>query len=67
VDDFERVSPAAAGCMFLTWLQPTDRALAGWSPWPAEPSGHSSSLVRWFADQVRMNLAERTDHALPPP
>lgn len=61
-----KLSPGSFACMALVWLQPTDRALAGWAPatYPeirAQKCGED--LVRWLENQVMMTLAETGDFA----
>lgn len=61
-EDDRFLSPGSAGLMMLVWQQPTDRALAGWSPWsnwdPATEKS-DSELMRWLASMMTAMPSER--------
>lgn len=59
--DQEECSPAAAGEMLLVWQEPTDRALAGWCPFPGLDLSRfpGNRLQDWLADMCRVTQAER--------
>lgn len=61
----DRLSPAAAGCLLLVFTEPTDRALAGWAPYPNASYGSEADEIRWLTDKVRMTAAESREHPEP--
>jgi hypothetical protein len=70
------LSPSGAGLLLLCWLQPTDRALAGWCPadgWRYAPGSGGSHpyaedlFVQWlsstYGPQLETRSTERQDMA----
>lgn len=61
--DDRPLSPSAAACLLLVWQEPTDRALAGWCPFPGhdrERSVHTE--MQWLTDKMKMETSERQSH-----
>jgi hypothetical protein len=59
----KNLSAPGTAVLFLVWQQPTDRALAGWAPYPGlHPEGMSAeSLTHWLRDQVLRTSGEEYD------
>lgn len=52
------LSPVAAAEYFLCWQDPTDRALAGWCPFPGIYNLGEDRLQNWLTSQVTLNREE---------
>lgn len=64
IDKKPELSVPAAATFLLVWIEPTDRALTGWSPFGTMPNGMTSDgLVDWLRDQLKISLAETHDLA----
>ncbi len=54
------LSVPETAALFLTWQQPTDRALAGWNPFgDIARSMSEDALVRWLESRLIMTRDER--------
>lgn len=62
----ENLSVPGAAMLFLVWQDPSDRALAGWTPYPGlHPDGMNvETLTRWLHDQVQQTFSEEHDAAV---
>ncbi len=59
------MSAAATALLLLTWQEPSDRALKGWSPYPGLCPGTLTEvgLTMWLKDHMRTSMAEVDDLA----
>jgi hypothetical protein len=57
----DRLSSPEAAVLLLTWQDPTDRALSGWSPYPGLGPLTGDNLVHWLSERMRPTLSEDDD------
>lgn len=55
-------SSAAAALFFLFWQQPTDRALAGWSPFDGVQCMSQARQEYWLEEQLGLTPGEIADY-----
>lgn len=62
----EELSMPSTGLLLLVWQQPSDRALAGWTPYPGLLLETMSevTLTSWLREKIRITGAEAYDLAL---
>ena len=57
----DQLSSPEAAVLLLTWQDPTDRALSGWTPYPGLGLLTGDNLVHWLAERMKSTLNEEDD------
>lgn len=57
----DALSSPEAAVLLLTWQDPTDRALAGWAPYPGLGPVTGDNLVHWLRERMRTTPNEDED------